>query len=93
VYYEDITANAWDSGSGDWGGPNSAHDDWTGATCATVPTGVLVSTTRDITIRRFAEREHNVVHWSEYDQGGHFFAMEQPRLFVADVRDFFRTVR
>ncbi len=93
VYYEDITANVWDSGSGDWGGPNSAHDDWTGATCATVPTGVLVSTTRDITIRRFAEREHNVVHWSEYDQGGHFFAMEQPRLFVADVRDFFRTVR
>jgi pimeloyl-ACP methyl ester carboxylesterase len=83
VYYEDITANAWDSGSGDWAAEARGS----------VPTGVLVSTSRDITIRRFAEREHNVVHWSEYDRGGHFFAMEQPGLFVTDVRDFFRTVR
>jgi len=93
VYYEDITANAWDSGSGDWGGGESSSGDWAGAARGAVPTGVLVSTTRDITIRRFAEREHNVVHWSEYDRGGHFFAMEQPGLFVADVRDFFRKVR
>ncbi|RSM64213.1 epoxide hydrolase [Actinoplanes sp. ATCC 53533] len=93
VYYEDITANAWDSGSGDWDSGDSADGDWSGAARGTVPTGVLVSTARDITIRRFAEREHNVVHWSEYDRGGHFFAMEQPGLFVTDVRDFFRTVR
>lgn len=48
---------------------------------------------QDVTIRRFAERDHNVVHWTEYDKGGHFFAMEQPELFVADVRAFFRKVR
>ena len=44
-------------------------------------------------IRRFAERSNNIVHWSEFDRGGHFPAMEQPDLLVADVRAFFRTLR
>jgi epoxide hydrolase len=55
----------------------------------TTPTGVLVSLGSDVAIRRFAEREHNVVHWAEYDRGGHFFALEQPELYVADLREFF----
>jgi pimeloyl-ACP methyl ester carboxylesterase len=98
VYYEDITANAWTGDAGQWGdaGPDDGGDaagDWAADARGTVPTGVLVSTTKDITVRRFAEREHNVVHWTEYDRGGHFFALEQPRLFTADVRDFFRKVR
>ena len=42
---------------------------------------------------RIAEREHNVVHWSEFDRGGHFAAMEAPDLLVDDVRAFFRLVR
>jgi epoxide hydrolase len=54
-----------------------------------VPTGVLVSLGSDVAIRRFAERDHHVVHWSELDRGGHFFALEQPELFVADLREFF----
>jgi pimeloyl-ACP methyl ester carboxylesterase len=45
---------------------------------------------RLLTIRRLAELEHNVVRWTEYDKGGHFFAMEQPDLFAADVREFFK---
>ena len=36
-----------------------------------VPTGVLVST-QDVTIRRWAERENNIVHWTELTHGGHF---------------------
>jgi pimeloyl-ACP methyl ester carboxylesterase len=56
-----------------------------------VPTGVLVSLTQDVAIRRFAERDHNVVHWSEFERGGHFFALEEPLQFVADVRKFFST--
>jgi pimeloyl-ACP methyl ester carboxylesterase len=59
----------------------------------TVPTGVAVSLTQDIAIRRFAEREHNVVHWSEFDKGGHFAAMENPEFLTEDVRTFFRMVR
>jgi len=36
---------------------------------------------------------NNIVHWSEFERGGHFAALEAPDLLVADVRDFFRTVR
>jgi epoxide hydrolase len=57
-----------------------------------VPTGVAVFP-MDITIRNIAEREHNIVHWSEFDRGGHFAAMEAPDLLTADVRDFFRPLR
>lgn len=46
----------------------------------------------DVTIRRRAERDHNVVRWNELGRGGHFLAMEEPDLLVADVREFSRTV-
>jgi pimeloyl-ACP methyl ester carboxylesterase len=36
---------------------------------------------------------NNIVHWSEFDRGGHFAAMEEPDLLVADVRQFFRRLR
>ena len=39
------------------------------------------------------ERLYNVVHWSRFDRGGHFAALEEPALFVDDVRAFFRLVR
>ena len=57
-----------------------------------VPTGVAVFP-NDITIRPLAERDHNVVHWTEFSRGGHFAAMEAPDLLVDDVRDFFRPLR
>jgi pimeloyl-ACP methyl ester carboxylesterase len=44
-------------------------------------------------VRRLAEREHRIVHWSELDSGGHFPALERPGPFVADVREFFRMLR
>jgi epoxide hydrolase len=45
-------------------------------------------------IRRFAERENtNIVHWSEFDRGGHFAAMEEPVLLIEDLRTFFRRFR
>ncbi|MDX3854840.1 epoxide hydrolase [Streptomyces sp. AK02-01A] len=43
-----------------------------------------------VPLRRIAERTNNMVQWTEYDRGGHFAAMEQPDLLVADVRRFFR---
>ena len=57
-----------------------------------VPTGIAVFPT-DPTIRRIAQREHNVVHWSEFTRGGHFAAMEAPDLLVADIRSFFGRFR
>ena len=56
----------------------------------TVPTGVAVSLTQDVTIRRWAERENNIVHWTEFDHGGHFAALEVPEFLVDDMRKFFR---
>ncbi|MFE9251041.1 epoxide hydrolase family protein [Streptomyces sp. NPDC007088] len=45
-------------------------------------------------VRRLAERAFpGIVHWSEFDRGGHFPALEEPGLFVADLRAFLRTLR
>lgn len=57
-----------------------------------VPSGVAVFP-GDVGIRRIAERDNNVVHWSEFDRGGHFPAMEVPDLLVGDLRTFFRGIR
>jgi pimeloyl-ACP methyl ester carboxylesterase len=45
------------------------------------------------TSRRWAERNHNLVHFAALPRGGHFAAMEQPALFVDDVRACFRSMR
>lgn len=57
------------------------------------PLGVAVSLTQDIAIRRFADRAFNVVHWSEFADGGHFAALENPEFLTQDVREFFRRFR
>ena len=61
---------------------------------STAPTGLAVFA-REIArpIRRFAELSNNIVHWTEFDRGGHFAAMEQPDLLVGDVRAFFSQLR
>ena len=59
----------------------------------TVPTGVWVALTADVPIRRLADRDHNIVHWTESERGGHFAAIEAPDLLVEDVRRFFRGLR
>jgi hypothetical protein len=43
--------------------------------------------------RAWVEHQYNVTHWSDMPRGGHFAAMEQPELFVADLRRFFASVR
>ncbi|MGW3353051.1 epoxide hydrolase family protein [Nonomuraea rubra] len=80
-------------GSAGWAGAAGGAGDWAAAARGTVPTGVLVSKACDVTIRSWAERDHNIVHWVEYDKGGHFFAAEQPALFAEDVTTFFTKLR
>jgi len=63
---------------------------WTPKPCGTTPTAVAVSLTKDVAIRRFAERDHHIVRWTEFDQGGHFAAMEAPDFLI---REFFRSLR
>ncbi|MFE2425107.1 epoxide hydrolase family protein [Streptomyces hokutonensis] len=55
-----------------------------------VPLGVAVFPYDIRPIRALAERSSNIVHWTEFDRGGHFAAMEQPELLVGDIRAFFR---
>ena len=43
--------------------------------------------------RKWAEARYNVVQWTEMPRGGHFAAMEEPELYVDDVRKFFRGLR
>jgi microsomal epoxide hydrolase len=42
--------------------------------------------------RSWAERAYNIVRWTDMPRGGHFAAMEQPDLFVEDVRAWARDV-
>jgi pimeloyl-ACP methyl ester carboxylesterase len=65
--------------SGDWPTPSQ------------VPTGVAVFA-EDVAIRRYAERANNIVHWSDFDTGGHFAALETPGLLVQDIRTFFASL-
>jgi pimeloyl-ACP methyl ester carboxylesterase len=65
---------------------------WSASARSTVPTGVAVFP-MDLSIRSTVEREHTLVHWSEFDRGGHFAALEAPDLLVGDVRDFFSKLR
>ena len=59
-----------------------------------VPTGVAVFPFElFISPRKWAEAQYNITHWTEMPRGGHFAAMEQPDLFVADLRTFFTPLR
>lgn len=43
--------------------------------------------------REWAERFFDVQRWTEMERGGHFAAMEEPELLVADIRAWFRDYR
>ena len=59
-----------------------------------VPTGVARYPKEVIRYpRSWVERRYNVTYWSNPPRGGHFAAMEQPELFVNDLRAFFRQAR
>ena len=56
----------------------------------TARTGVAVFADDFQTIRVFAERDNSdIVHWSRFDRGGHFAALEVPDVLAGDIRTFF----
>jgi hypothetical protein len=57
------------------------------------PTGVSVFPNDFRSVRTFAERSNNIVHWSTFDRGGHFAASDAPDLLIGDLREFFRRFR
>ena len=59
-----------------------------------VPTGAAIFPYElFIAPRKWAEASYNLTHWTEMPRGGHFAAMEQPELFVDDLRLFFGGLR
>jgi pimeloyl-ACP methyl ester carboxylesterase len=40
--------------------------------------------------RSWADMQYNIQHWNVMPKGGHFAALEQPDVFLADVQKFFR---
>ena len=42
------------------------------------------------TPRPWAEQVYDIVHWAEFEEGGHFAAMEVPELFVDDLQGWLR---
>ena len=58
------------------------------------PTGVAVFGNDFKSMKRFASRDNsNIVHWSEFERGTHFAAMDEPKLLAADLQTFFRRFR
>jgi pimeloyl-ACP methyl ester carboxylesterase len=56
------------------------------------PRGVAVFAA-DTTIRPLFDPGNAIEHWSEFERGGHFPAMEAPDLLVGDIRTFFAKLR
>jgi len=61
----------------------------------TTPAGISMFPGEQVRVsQRWAERRFaQLVHFNELDRGGHFAAMEQPALFVEEVRTTLRKVR
>ncbi|MEX2469648.1 MAG: epoxide hydrolase family protein [Pseudohongiellaceae bacterium] len=59
-----------------------------------VPTGAAVFPAEiSLTPRAWAEAAYDIRRWTVMPRGGHFAALEQPALYLEDVRAFFRTLR
>ena len=59
-----------------------------------VPTGAAIFPAEIfITPKAWAEAAYDLRHWTVMPRGGHFAALEQPDLYLRDVREFFRLLR
>ncbi|CAG7651200.1 hypothetical protein PAESOLCIP111_06267 [Paenibacillus solanacearum] len=54
------------------------------------PVGVAVFQQSDVAIRHYAAQNNHIVHWSEFDRGTHFPAIDASDLMISDIRAFFR---
>jgi epoxide hydrolase len=71
---------------------DSYHSDEGWVPPSDVPQGMAVFNSDPI-LRRLFDPGHAMGHWSEFERGGHFAAMEVPELLVGDIRAFFRDLR
>ena len=79
-------ASPWEGG--DEGGEDNP---WDGAPA--FPTGWAVFGGLDDIVPTLYNADGAIGHWSQFDEGGHFPAIETPDLLVGDLRTFFRGLR
>jgi hypothetical protein len=72
-----------------WSSPATVSDPITTPVGFTMPPKEAVRKSRRQLERRYA----NVVFFNQPAEGGHFFALEQPDVLVADVRATFASLR
>ena len=70
----------------------AAHAERDRGAVSPAPAGMAVFAADDV-LRYVLNRDGDIEHWSEFEVGGHFPAMEAPEELVADVRTFFRPLR
>jgi epoxide hydrolase len=70
----------------------AAHSNLDWVSPSGVPSGWVVFNTEPI-MRRFMDPQHQMAYWNEHSEGGHFAAMEEPKLLIDDLRAFFRDLR
>jgi pimeloyl-ACP methyl ester carboxylesterase len=84
-YYEVLHANALT-----WIGEKVKE--WTGS--SSVPAGfAMFAKDSGHVPREWAARFFNVQRWTTLPQGGHFAALEEPKVLANELRAFFRTLR
>ena len=67
-----------------------AERDW--GAMSPAPAGMAVFAADDL-LERVLNGDGHIEHWSQFESGGHFPAMEVPDLLVGDIRKFFRDLR
>jgi hypothetical protein len=80
-------ASAWDAGD-DGDDAGSAWD-----AAPSTPTGWAVFGGLDDLVPTLYNPDGSIGHWSQFEAGGHFPAIETPALLAADLRTFFRDLR
>ncbi len=59
-----------------------------------VPTGAAIFPAEIyLAPRAWVEAAYDLCHWTVMPRGGHFAALEQPELYLNDLREFFRLLR
>jgi hypothetical protein len=73
----------------------ATHSNAPWAAESSVPTGFAAFNVRHVekAMREMVDGENRGGHWSNFEQGGHFPAMEAPNLLVNDMRVFFGPLR
>ncbi|WP_199041938.1 epoxide hydrolase family protein [Glycomyces salinus] len=69
----------------------SEHSELDLVMASEVPSGWVVFDTHPL-MRRAFDPGRAIGHWNEFTEGGHFPAMEEPKLLADDIRTFFRGI-